>query len=39
MADAALIQVLGAVAYGEQKAYEEARQFADQATDPGDRRM
>lgn len=39
MADTALIQVLGAVAYGEQKAYEGARQRAEEATEEAERRV
>src|SRR5487761_1477561 len=39
MASTALIQVLGAVAYGEQKAYEEAKGFAAQATGDANRKM
>lgn len=38
MPNTALIQVLGAVAYGEHKAYEGARQRAEEATDPEERR-
>ncbi len=39
MADTALIQVLGAVAYGEHKAYEGARARAEAATTPEERRQ
>jgi DNA-binding ferritin-like protein (Dps family) len=39
MSRTAMIQVLGAVAYGEQKAYDGARQRAEAATDPDERRM
>lgn len=38
MADTALIQVLGAIAYGEQKAHDKAAERAAAATDAGERR-
>ncbi len=38
MHDAALIQVLGAIAYGEQKAYDKAIERADAVDDDGERR-
>jgi rubrerythrin len=39
MARTALIQVLGAVAYGEQKAYEKARLHAEEAANAAERRQ
>jgi len=39
MASTAMIQVLGAVAYGEQKAYDGARHRAELASDPEERRV
>ncbi len=38
MARTALVQVLGAVAYGEQKAYDKANEFAQQASDETERK-
>jgi DNA-binding ferritin-like protein (Dps family) len=39
MADTALIQVLGAIAYGEQKAHDKAAERADAAADDAERRV
>lgn len=39
MSRTATIQVLGAIAYGEWKAYEGARQRAEEATDPAERKI
>jgi len=39
VASTALIQVLGAVAYGEQKAYDKAKEFAEEAVQESTRKM